>query len=106
MAASPSISSQNVTVLGEKPADRTRAFLPLFLPPSGALLGGLFLLALTNALLLAIPRLVNEGIAAVEGTQARGPSVLAPIGIEHATLAMIVGAIVFSAAVGAVARVM
>ena len=94
------------TVAGETPAQRTRNFYELFKPHLGKAGVGVAWLVVTNALLLAIPRLVNEGIAAVEGTTLKVPSVLAPLGVVHAEIGAVVGAIGFAAVIGAVARVM
>src|SRR3954469_25664561 len=104
------MSDANITVLGEKPASRTPTLSELFLPHSGKALAGIAWLIVTNGLLLAIPRLVNEGIAVVEGTTPKGPSVLAPFlklfaaVADRPTLTMVVASIAASAAVGGVAR--
>ncbi len=65
--------------------------------------GVLFLLA-TNALLLVIPRLINDGIDAVEG---RGleRSALAWVGLEHPTVTMIALALIALALVAGATRV-
>ncbi|OGQ22338.1 MAG: hypothetical protein A2138_00335 [Deltaproteobacteria bacterium RBG_16_71_12] len=66
--------------------------------------GALWLLA-TNTLLLAVPRLVNEGIAVVEGTTGRGGSLLALFGLPTDRLWPVVAAIGVCALLGAGARV-
>src|ERR1043166_5992355 len=100
------MATVGVTVMGERPASRTPALLELFFPPAAKAGGGVAWLVVTNVLLLAIPRLVNEGVAAVEGKPPRATSVLAPFGVDHPTLMMIVGAIAAAAVVGGVARIM
>lgn len=93
-----------VTVSGEAPAQRTRAFGELFRPYLGATAIGVVWLVLSNVLLLAVPRLVNEGIRAIEGTS-RG-SILSVIGIDAPSVWLLVAAIGVCAAAGGVVRVL
>ncbi len=95
-----------VTVLGERPAGRTPSLLVLFIPHLRHALIGVVWLAVTNGLLLTIPRLVNEGIAAVEGKAPHGASVLSVFGVDRPGIWGVVIAIAVAAAVGAAARVM
>jgi ATP-binding cassette subfamily B protein len=94
----------DVTVLGEAPARRARAFGDLFRPYLGATTVGVVWLLVSNALLLVVPRLVNEGIALLEGTS--DGSVLRFLGVKEPSLWTVVGAIVACAAAGAVVRVL
>lgn len=97
----------DVTVLGEAPK-RTRAFGEMFKPYRGATAIGVVWLLISNALLLAVPRLVNEGIRAIDPSEAAASreSVLRFVGVEQPGLWVVVAAIVMCAAVGAIVRVL
>jgi ATP-binding cassette subfamily B protein len=94
--ANPSLRA--TTVLGALPASGPRTLQALFAPHTPAMLRGFLLLVVTNACSLAVPRLVNIGVDLVEG-RAVGPA----FGLTP-TLALVVGAIVVLAAVGAIVR--
>src|SRR5262245_32189613 len=97
-----------VTVLGEEPAQHTRTMAEIFRPHWKNVAKGGFWLAITDLLLLAIPRLVNEGIRIVEnGAGAKEKeSVLRFVGDANPTVAHVVIAIVVAAIIGSGARVM
>jgi ATP-binding cassette subfamily B protein len=98
-----------VTVLGEKPSLRTRSMSELFRPHLGAAGLGVLWLLVSNALLLLVPRLVNDGIAAATGEPAPGKSFMGLIGgitgLEP-KVTTIVAFIVVAAVLGGVVRVM
>src|SRR5262245_49379491 len=94
-----------VTVLGESPAQRARGFGEIFRPHLGAAGLGVLWLGLSNAALLAVPRLVNDGIATIEGTSSR-PSVLSLVGVHDPGVWSIVAAIAVCAIAGGVVRVL
>src|SRR5687768_866775 len=94
----------SVTVLGESPAPRTRAFGELFRPYLGATAVGVVWLLLSNVFLLAVPRLVNEGIRSIEGTS-KG-SILSVVGIDAPSVWLLVAAIVVCAIAGGIVRVL
>ncbi|MCC7109147.1 MAG: ABC transporter ATP-binding protein [Deltaproteobacteria bacterium] len=94
-----------VTVMGDRPAARLPGIVALFRPHAPRLFLGFVWLLLTNTLLLAVPRLVNEGIAVVEGTRARGASLLAVLGLPTDRLGPIVALIGACALLGAMVRV-
>lgn len=110
MSAGPTTTRapDEVTVLGERPASGARTMGELFVPHLGKAAVGVFWLVLSNALLLLVPRLVNDGIAAATGSPLPSQSLVGPLagwlGLEPG-VALIVGGLVVAAAVGALARV-
>lgn len=95
--------SAPVTVAGLDPAGGTRTFTDIFrpyLPPLA--LGGVFLAA-TNGLQLLIPRLINDGVDAVEGKGPEG-SLLGWLGIGDGTVTGIAIALIAIAIGAAVVR--
>lgn len=97
-----------VTVLGERPSLRARTLGELFVPHLGKTAIGVVWLLLSNALLLLVPRLVNDGIAVATASPLPSQSFVRPVasllGMEPGLL-LIVAWLVFAAAVGAVVRV-
>lgn len=94
-----------ITVMGDRPAARLPGIAALFRPHVSQLAQGTLWLLATNTLLLAVPRLVNEGIAVVEGTTGRGGSLLALFGLPTDRLWPVVLAIGACALLGAATRV-
>jgi ATP-binding cassette subfamily B protein len=91
-------ASSATTVLGASPSPGPRTLAGLFAPHAPTMVRGFFLLLVTNACTLAVPRLVNVGIDLVEG-RAPGPFLGAV-----PSLAVVVAATVVLAVVGAVVR--
>lgn len=102
----PEGDSSAITVMGERPAARLPSVVALFRPHLGQLALGTVWLLLTNALSLAVPRLVNEGIALVEGTAGRGGSLIAALGLPTGRLWPVVATIAVCALLGAATRVL
>ncbi len=98
---------RDVTVLGEAPKS-ARAFGEMFRPYLGATAVGVVWLLISNALMLTVPRLVNEAIAVLDtsGAAASRASVLRFVGVAEPGLWGIVAAIVVCAAAGAAVRVL
>lgn len=97
--------ASTITVMGDRPATRLPSIAALFRPHLGQLALGTVWLLVTNALLLAVPRLVNDGIAVVEGTTGRGGSLVALLGLPTDRLWPVVAAIGACALLGAATRV-
>lgn len=100
--------ASHVTVLGERPAAAARTLRALFVPFVGVTLLGVLWLLLSNALLLLVPRLVNDGIALATGTSLPARSFIEPaartLGLEPG-MGLLVVVIAVAAALGAVTRV-
>ncbi len=101
----PDGDTGSITVMGERPAARLPGIVALFRPHLAQLAHGTGWLLVTNLLALAVPRLVNEGIALVEGTSERGGSLLAALGLPTGRLWPVVAGIGLCALLGAATRV-
>jgi ATP-binding cassette, subfamily B, multidrug efflux pump len=104
----------DVTVLGERPASArpgggARTMRELFVPHLGPMGVGVIWLLLSNAFLLLVPRLVNDGIAAATATEAPSNSFMKLLGVplraDVGDVRLIAGLIAAAAVLGAVARV-
>ncbi len=102
----PGGDGDSITVMGERPAARLPSIAALFRPHLGKLALGTVWLLVTNALALAVPRLVNEGIALVEGTAGRGGSLVAALGLPTGRLWPVIATIGACALLGAGTRVL
>ncbi len=105
MPPMPEQPTTSVAVRGERPAPGPRSMWSIFAPHKAAILLGFVILTGTNALVLVLPRLVNEGIDLIEGNGV-DKSVLSWIGVATPAVSSIVIALIVCALVGAVFRVL
>ncbi len=94
---------QEVTVSGERPSADRIDFVSLMRPHAGKLAIGMLSLVLTNAAMLLVPRLVNEGIGLVEHRDVER-SIFTMLG-THPTTTLIVSSLIGAALFGALVRV-
>lgn len=93
------------TVAGATPAAGRRSLIGLFVPHLRPMLLGLFVLSLTNAFLLLLPRLINDGIDLIENHSVAG-SFLAMWGFHDYGIEWLGGTIILVAVMGAMTRVL
>lgn len=96
--------NRSITVAGTAPAKGGRRFRDLFAPHLGALFVGVLFLLATNGLLLVIPRLINDGIDAVEGRSLER-SALTWLGVAQPTVAQVAIALIALALIAGATRV-